>query len=106
LNGRFSRVIMADQPAEDSIFKLSFLSDRMEGSGQFLGSKVYGDFVIPYSDDGPFLFRMKAKKWDFTNLFSLVSRSAKQLDFETSVSLSVNLQAAKGGFWNSSGTVQ
>lgn len=106
LNGRFSRVVLADQPAEDSIFKLSFHNDRLEGSGQFLGSKVFGDFVIPYDDKAPFLFRVKAKKWDFTNLFSMVSRSAKQLDFETSVTMNVNLHSPKGGFWAASGQAQ
>ncbi len=106
LNGRFSRVILADQPAEDSIFKLAFFSDRLEGSGQFLGTKVFGDFIIPYDDKAPFLFRMKAKKWDFTSLFSMVSRSAKQLDFETSVSMNVNLHAPRGGLWAATGQVQ
>lgn len=106
LNGRFSRVILADQPAEDSIFKLAFFSDRLEGSGQFLGTKVFGDFVIPYDDKAPFLFRMKARNWDFTTLFSMVSRSAKQLDFETAVSLNVNLHAPRGGFWAATGQAQ
>lgn len=106
LNGRFSRVVLADQPAEDSIFKLSFHPDRLEGSGQFLGTKVFGDFVIPYDEKAPFLFRMKAKKWDFTTLFSVVSRSAKQLDFDTSVSMNVNLQSPRGGLWAATGQVQ
>jgi len=106
LNGRFSRVVLADQPAEDSIFKLSFHPDRLEGSGQFLGSKLYGDFIIPYDDKAPFLFRMKSKKWDFTTLFSLVSRSAKQLDFDTSVTANINLQAPRGGLWASTGQIQ
>jgi translocation and assembly module TamB len=106
LNGRFSRVVLADQTAEDSIFKLSFFPNRLEGSGQFLGSKLFGDFILPYEDDAPFLVRMKAKKWDFTTLFSLVSRTAKQLDFETLVTGTVNLQAPKGGLWASTGNVQ
>ncbi len=106
LNGRFSRVVLADQPAEDSIFKLSFHPDRLEGSGQFLGTKVFGDFIIPYDDKAPFLFRMKAKKWDFTTLFSMVSRSAKQLDFDTSVTMNVNLHSPKGGLWAATGQLQ
>ncbi len=106
LNGRFSRVILADQPAEDSIFKLAFFADRLEGSGQFLGTKVFGDFIIPYDDKAPFLFRMKAKQWDFTTLFSMVSRSAKQLDFETAVSMNVNLHSPRGGLWAATGQMQ
>ncbi|MGE4132464.1 MAG: translocation/assembly module TamB domain-containing protein [Bdellovibrionales bacterium] len=106
LNGRFSRMVLADQPAEDSVFKLSFRSDRLEGSGQFLGTKVIGDFIIPYNDEAPFLFRAKTHSWDFTTLFSLISKSARQLDFETSVSLSMNLQAPRGGLWASSGQIK
>lgn len=103
LNGRLSKMVLADQPAEDSVFKLNFLSDRVEGSGQFLGATLLSDFVLPYENDAPFLFKLKTKKWDFTNLFSLVSKSARQIDFNTAVSMDVNLQAAQGGFWSSSG---
>ncbi|NJL25307.1 MAG: hypothetical protein HC902_09090, partial [Calothrix sp. SM1_5_4] len=83
LNGRMSRMVMADQPVEDSVFKLNFLSDRMEGAGQFLGSTVLADLTYPYGDEAPFLLRLKARKWDFTSLFSLVSKSARQMDFST-----------------------
>jgi translocation and assembly module TamB len=103
VNGRLSKVVLADQTAEDSVFKLNFLSDRMEGSGQFLGTTLLSDFVFPYNNTAPFLFKLKTKKWDFTNLFSLVSKSARQIDFNTSVSMEVALQAPQGGFWASSG---
>lgn len=106
LNGRLSRVVLGDQPAEDSVYKLNFLNDRMEGSGQFLGSTLLTDFIFPYDEQAPFLFKLKAKKWDFTTAFSLVSKSARQLDFNTQVSADVNLSAQNGGFWNSSGQVK
>lgn len=105
LNGRLSKVILADQQAQDSVFKLNFLTDRVEGSGQFLGTTLISDFTFPYDNNAPFLFKLKTKKWDFTNLFSLVSRSAKQIDFNTSISMDVNLQAPQGGFWASNGKV-
>jgi translocation and assembly module TamB len=103
VNGRLSKVVLADQAAEDSVFKLNFLSDRMEGSGQFLGSTLISDFIFPYENNAPFLFKLKTKKWDFTNLFSLVSKSARQIDFNTSVSMDIALQAPQGGFWASTG---
>ncbi|MGZ3723179.1 MAG: translocation/assembly module TamB domain-containing protein, partial [Bdellovibrionales bacterium] len=103
LNGRLSKVVLADQPAEDSVFKLNFLTDRMEGSGQFLGTTLLSDFVFPYDNNAPFLFKLKTKKWDFTNLFSLVSRSARQIDFNTAVTMDVSLAAPQGGFWASTG---
>lgn len=106
LNGRLSRVVLADEPAEDSVFKLNFLSDRMEGSGQFFGSTLLSDFTYPYTDQAPFAFRLKARKWDFTTLFSLVSRSARQLDFSTSVTMDMAVQSSSGGFWTSDGQMQ
>lgn len=106
LNGRLSRVVLADQPAEDSVFKLNFLSDRMEGSGQFLGSTLISDFIYPYNDQAPFLFKLKTRNWDFASTFSFVSKSARQLDFTTGVNMDVNLHSPSGGFWNASGQVQ
>ncbi len=106
LNGRLSRVVLGDQAAEESVFKLTFLNDRMTGSGQFLGSTMLTDFIFPYDEQAPFLFKLKTKKWDFTTAFSLVSKSARQLDFNTQVSMDVNLQSPTGGFWNSNGQVK
>lgn len=103
LNGRLSRVVLGDRPAEDSVFKLNFLQDRVEGSGQFLGSTLLTNFIFPYNDQAPFLFDLKTKKWDFTTAFSLVSKSARQLDFDSSVSMDLKLEAPSGGFWASSG---
>ena len=106
LNGRLSKVVLADQPAQDSVFKLNFLPDRLDGSGQFLGSTLQADFTFPFETSAPFSFKLKARKWDFTSLFSVVSKSARQIDFTTLVSMDVNLQSAQGGFWNSSGRVE
>jgi hypothetical protein len=106
LNGRLSRVVLGDQPAEDSVFKLNFLNDRLAGSGQFLGSTMLTDFIFPYDEQAPFLFKLKTNRWDFTTAFSLVSKSARQLDFNTQVSMDINLNSANGGFWNSNGQVK
>jgi translocation and assembly module TamB len=103
VNGRLSKVVLGDQAAEDSVFKLNFLSDRVEGSGQFLGTKLISDFTFPYTQEAPFVFKLKTRKWDFIPTFSLISKSARQLDFATSVTMDVSLQAAQGGFWASSG---
>lgn len=105
LNGRLSKVVLGDIAAEDSVFKLNFLDDRMEGSGQFLGTTLVSDFTFPYTSEAPFRFKLKTKKWDFITLFSLLSRSARQIDFNTSVTMDVNLSADHGGLWASSGRV-
>lgn len=106
LNGRLSHVVLADRPTEDSVFKLAFLGDHMEGSGQFLGNTLQSDFVIPYGDNGLFSFKLKARKWDFTKVFALISKSSEQLDFSTSVTADINLHAPQGGLWASTGQVK
>jgi len=103
LNGRLSRMVLSDMPSEDSVFKLNFLEDRLEGVGQFLGPTIAADIVYPYTNDGPFRFKAQTRSWDFTSLFSMVSKTAKQMDFSTSVSGEVDLSAPKGGFWAASG---
>ncbi len=105
LNGRLSKMILADQPTADSVFKLNFMQDHIEGSGQFLGNTLNTEFTYPYSDVGPFAVKVKTNKWDFTNLFSLVARSAKQLDFNTALTMDLDLKAESGGFWNSTGRI-
>ena len=106
LNGRMTRMVMADQPTPDSSFRLNFLSDRVEGSGAFLGQTLTGQVTYPYTNDAPFVLNLKADRWDFSNLFTAVSRSARQLDYATSISGQVSLSAARGGFWASTGTLE
>lgn len=106
INGRFSRMLMAEAPVDDSIFKLNFLSDRVEASGQFLGNVIRAGIIYPYTDEGPFEFKFESKNWDFTGLFSMVAKSARQLDFSTSLTSTVDLKSSSGGFWSSSGAVK
>lgn len=39
-------------------------------------------------------------------MFSLVSRTARQLDFATSVTMDMNVHSNAGGFWKSDGQMQ
>lgn len=106
LNGRLSKVILADQPQDDSNFRLDINSSRMTGSGNFLGSKVQTQFVYPFDLKNPFALELKTNNWDFTNLFALVSKSSSQMDFQTGLTMEAKLHADEGGFWNSTGLVE
>jgi translocation and assembly module TamB len=106
LNGRLSKVIIADQPQDDSTFRLDISSNRMAGSGNFLGSKVQAQFVYPLEPKNPFALDLKTNNWDFTNLFSLISKSSSQLDFQTGLTMEAKLHSDDGGFWNSSGLLE
>ncbi len=106
LNGRLSKVVIADTPQDDSSFHLNFNKNHMTGSGQFLGNKVTTEFIYPLAPKIPFALEFKTNDWDVTNLFSLVSKSANQMDFETKLTMEAKLHSDSGGFWNSSGLVE
>lgn len=106
LNGRLSKVIIADQPQEDSSFRLDINSSRMAGSGSFLGNKIQSQVVYPFDLKDPFALELKTTNWDFTNLFSLISKSAHQSDFQTGLTMEAKLHSDDGGFWNSSGSLE
>ncbi len=103
LNGRLSKLVLADKPADDSTFKLKILPDRIEGGGSFIGGVVMADFIWPFENSGPFKLSLETNKWNFTNLFSLLSETTRQRDFETALSSKIELASSSGGFWNSSG---
>lgn len=106
LNGRLSKLVLADKPAEDSTFKLKILNDRFEGGGAFIGGVVLADFIWPFDNTGPFKLSLETKKWNFTSLFALLSETTRQRDFETALSAKVDLESTTGGFWNSTGEAQ
>lgn len=106
LNGRLSKVIIADQPQEDSSFRLDSTEGRLSGSGAFFGNKVQTQFIYPLEPDHPFALDFKTNNWDFTSLFSLVSKASNRMDFETRLTMDSKLRADSGGFWKSSGLVE
>lgn len=106
LQGRLARVSLADQPVDDSNFRLKFSSDRIEGQANLMGQILKTEFTFPLHHEAPFAFRMDTDKWDFTNLFSLVSSTARQQDFETRLSSKIELSSPHGGVWQSTGQVE
>jgi translocation and assembly module TamB len=106
LNGRLSKVIIADQPQEDSSFRLDINNARLTGSGSFLGNKIQSQVVYPFEAKNPFALEFKTNNWDFTNLFSLISKSANQSDFQTGLTMEAKLHSDEGGFWNSTGLIE
>jgi translocation and assembly module TamB len=105
LNGRLSKVIIADIPQDDSSFRMDFSASMLAGSGNFLGNKVITQFVLPLEPNAPFAFDLKTTNWDFTNSFALISRSSRQMDFQTSLTMEAKLRADEGGFWKSTGAI-
>lgn len=105
-HGRLSRMVIGDKPAEDSTFKLRFASDRIEGGGSFIGDVVLADFTYPLAPGIPFKFSAKATKWNFANLFSVLSTSVRQRDFVTNLSGKIDLTGDRPEWSKLSGNVQ
>ena len=106
MNGQLHKVVAGEKAMEDSTFHLFKKQDRFEGQGNFLGSTVQTRFVYPLDTKAPFEFFMKTDHWDFTHFFALLNESARQKDFETYLTATVDLKSAQGGFWQSTGKVE
>lgn len=106
LNGRLRNLVIGDSPAEDSSFQVNIMKDRINGKLNFIGQTVQSTFIFPYENSAPFFLDISTNQWDFTNLFSLFSKTAKRKDFKTQLTSTVRLKSQKGGFWNSTGLVE
>lgn len=104
-HGRLSRMVINDKPADDSTFALKFSNDRIEGGGSFIGDVVKAEFTYPLTPNIPFNFTAKATKWNFANLFSVLSSSVRQRDFLTSVSGQIDLKGDRADWNRLSGSV-
>ncbi len=105
-NGRLSKLIIGDRPAEDSNFKLVSDAESFVGNANFIGSTVKTSFRWPKKDGQPFEFNFSSKEWDFTQLFQMLSQSARQKDFETSLTSNISLKSNNGRIWSSDGQIQ
>lgn len=105
LNGRLRNLVIGKSPAEDSGFQLNIMKDRLKGHLDFMGNTLKASFIFPYTDSGPFSLNLKTNSWDFTNLFTIFSTTAKKKDFVTQLTSEVNLASSSGGFWNSTGSI-
>ncbi len=105
LNGRLRKLVIGNSPAEDSSFQLNIMKDRLKGNLDFIGKTLKANFIFPYNEKGPFSLNLKTTRWDFTNLFTIFSSTAKKKDFVTQLTSEVKLASPSGGFWNSTGSI-
>lgn len=105
LNGDLTQLVIGDRSSPDSNFQLAVDSDRFSGKAILLGSTVNTNFQIPLKKGVPFEFNFESKNWDFTQLFQILSQSARQKDFETRLTSKISLKSSNGEFWSSNGYV-
>lgn len=103
--GQTSKVLMGQQPLQDSRAEFKVSQNSLDGKAEFIGDKIRMDFLFPFDDKRPFRLNITTQKWDFTPLFSLISPNIRQQNYETSLTSTVKLESESGGYQKSSGQI-
>lgn len=106
VDGQIMKVLIGDRPTSASKFHLELEAHRLLGNAQLFGEIVTTRFQWPLKPNVPFEFEFQSKEWDFTQVFSIFSQSARQKDFETQLTSNINLRSVNGDFWTSDGLFQ
>ncbi len=105
-SGQFSRLTMADRAVEDSQLQFRLTPNWVQGNAQLLGEVIQAEFTLPLKDDAPFHLNLNTQEWDITHLFSMFATREDRRDFQTRLTGAVQLSAAEGGLWKSTGSIQ
>ncbi|CAN5686645.1 hypothetical protein BH10BDE1_BH10BDE1_00830 [soil metagenome] len=104
LKGTLTRTSIAETAVPDSQFELEFTSKTIEGKGSFLGELLTGNFVWPLTNDAPMSIHFNSNDWNYAPVFAAFAGPTGRRDFEGKLTATVDLKAAKGGFWNANGS--
>lgn len=105
LKGSLTRTSIADTSVPDSTFELKFTSKTIEGKGSLLGELMHTAFVWPLTADAPFSLKFKSSDWNYTPVFTAIAGPSGRRDFEGRLTANIDLNAPRGGFWASNGTI-
>ena len=106
LRGTLGRAAIGDHGVADSKFTLKFMSKTVEGTGDFLGDAVHADFVMPLDPNAPYSLKVRTQEWNFAPIFAAISGPGSRKDYEGRLTSTIDLTAAQGGFWASSGSIK
>lgn len=106
MHGTLTKTSIGEQAMPDSNFRLKFGSKTLEGDGDFLGDVMKAAFTIPFDSSAPFALKLSSHDWNYAPLFAALAGPASKKDYEGRLSAEVDLAAATGGFWNSSGSIR
>lgn len=103
--GETSRVLMGNQPLQDSKAEFRVTESSLEGKAEFIGDRIKMDFVFPLDEHQPFKLVVNTQKWNFAPLFSLISPTIRQQNYDTELTANIKLESEKGGYKKSSGLI-
>lgn len=105
ISAQTSNMVTGNLPVEDSKVNLKIFETHIEGDAQLLGNKLTSQFNFPFSKTAPFSFKAKANELNVFSIFEAVSQARQTYNFETSLSMDVDLSSQSGGLWSSSGYI-
>lgn len=105
LYAKLTKTSVAEQAAGDSDFHVKFRENTIETQGHFLSDKIQTNLIIPLTPTAPFAVQIKTKEWNFAPLFASFKAASTKRDFDSRLTSEINLNAPRGGVWNSNGKI-
>lgn len=106
LKGTFSEMAIEDQTLPNSAFAIKIGKEAIEGSANIIGNRVQSEFVWPLSPNAPFRLKLRTLDWNFATFFGVLTGSTFKDEYQAALTSEVNLEAHRGGFWNSTGDIK
>jgi translocation and assembly module TamB len=103
ISGTITQTTINQEVVEDSIFSIIMSPHSLNLSAQAFAQKIKVALLYPFSENGPFSFKLDANNWNFSTLLSLFGKSARR-DYDTNLTAKIDLNSPRGGFWDSNGT--
>lgn len=104
-SGILSQVMIGNESAPDSSFRISLDEKRFIGEGSFSGGAVTTKISYPFSAQDAYSFALKTKEWNFGQLFTVLDESYRTNAFTTLVTSELNLTGTKRDLASSQGTL-
>jgi translocation and assembly module TamB len=105
LQAHVSNTMVNQKPLDDSHFNAVLNQETLRVKAGVFNKKLHAELVLPLQENNPFSLKFETAGWDFSNLLGIITGNDVKHDYETSVTGSIDLSSAKGGFWNSSGLI-
>ncbi len=106
LSARTTGLLIGAEALPDSEVAMKIDSKAFSGEAEVLGGDIRTSFRFPFSSDERFRFRLETKSWNFAPLIALVSPDFNVAEYDSELTAQIDLQAEKGGFWNSTGPIR
>ncbi len=104
--GQTERVLMGNQPLQDSKAEFQINPSTLTGKAEFIGDRIQTEFQFPLEDNHPFKLIVNTQKWNFAPLFNLISPNVRQQNYDTELTANIKLESASGGYRKSTGRIQ